>query len=315
MLNGPHRLFFAPLLALLLYSCSSFVEEAPPPIGTVSGPDPIAAKLFAEAQAAEANGKTKKALKAYREISKAHAYSDTAPEAKFREAHLLDSTGDLLKAFEAYDEFIKRYPGSARYSQALQRQAVVAHAAADGHIKDRFLGLKSRVDRDRASKMLAEVRDNAPRSKEAPKAQYAIAQLWEVEKKEDRAIEAYETLLDEYPESHLTAEAQYRIGVILLAQSSRGNQNQANLDKADDAFHDLLLRYPNSKRAPDARAQISKIAGLDLQRSFDVGEFYYKKKQYTSASFYFREVVKQAPDGPLKNQANQRLAQINGMTS
>ena len=86
----------------------------------------------------------------------------------------------------------------------------------------------------------------------------------------------------------------------------------ANLDDWED---DLLLRYPNSKRAPDARAQISKIAGLDLQRSFDVGEFYYKKKQYTSASFYFREVVKQAPDGPLKNQANQRLAQINGMTS
>ena len=191
----------------------------------------------------------------------------------------------------------------------------MAHAAADGHIKNRFLGIKSRVDRDRASKMLAQVRDNAPRSKEAPKAQYAIAQLWEVEKKEDRAIEAYETLLDEYPESNLTAEAQYRIGIILLSQSNRGNQNQANLDKADDAFHDLLLRYPNSKRAPDARAQISKIAGLDLQRSFDVGEFYYKKKQYTSASFYFREVVKQAPDGPLKNQANQRLAQINGMTS
>ena len=297
-MNGPHRLLSSALLvtSVVLCSCSSYKEEAPPAAGTIIGPDPMAATLFADAQAAEAAGKPKQALKAYRKIAKDHAYSDTASQAKFREALLLDSQGELLDAFEAYENFIQRYPGSPLYSKALTRQAVVAHAAAEGHITNNFLGIKSRVDRDRATEMLGQVRDNAPRSSEAPKAQFAIGQVWEGAEKEDRAIRAYEDLLDEYPDSSYGSEAQYRIGAILLSQSNRGNQNQANLNKADNAFRDLLQRYPNSKRAPDARKQLGYIAGLDLQHSYNIAEFYYKKKEYGSATFYYREVVKQAPD-------------------
>ena len=302
-------------LSAILVSCSGLDGERPPAAGTVSGPDPEASALFAEGRAAEDAGKVGKAIDAYKDIGKDHAYADVAAEAKFREAALLDQQGDLLKAFKAYDTFIKRYRGSSRYSQALSRQAEVAHSAAEGHIRESFLGIRTKISRPRATEMLATVRDNAPQSKEAARAQFAIAQVWENAEEEDKAIPAYERILDDYPNSSYAPEAQYRIGKILLTQAEQGNQNQGTLDKADDAFRDLISRYPNSKWTPEARKELGTIAGRDLQRSYDIAEFYYKKKQYPSAAFYYRDVIKRAPDGTLKERAQQRLSQINGMAS
>ena len=299
---------------LLLAACSGLDGERPPPAGTVTQADPAAQALFAEGKAAEEAGKTDKAISAYRKIGKNHAYADVASEAKFREAHLLDQQGELLKAFEAYNTFLKRYRDSSRYSQALKRQAEVAHAAADGHIKDKFLGIKTKVGRSTSTDMLATVRDNAPQSPEAPRAQFAIGQVWETHS-DQKAIAAYERILDDYPNSSYGPEAQFRIGKILLDQSDAGNQNQANLDKADDAFRDLIGRYPNSRWAKEAKKQLGVIASRDLQRSFNVAEFYYRKKQYPSAAYYYRDIVKKAPDGDLKNRAQRRLGEINALSS
>ena len=305
----------SPLALFALASCSGLNGDRPPPAGTVTGSDPEASALFAQAQAHEQSGNVKKAINAYEEIADDHAYADVAAEAKFREAYLLDQQGELLDAFEAYDTFIQRYRGSSRYSQALSRQADVAHAAAEGHIKSSFLGIKTKVGRKASTDMLGTVRDNAPQSPEAPRAQFAIAQVWENANDADKSIKAYERLLDDYPNSSYAPEAQYRIGKILLTQSQGGNQNQATLDKADDAFRDLIIRYPNSKWAKEAEKELGVIASRDLQRSYNIAEFYYRKKQYPSAALYYRDIVKRAPDGDLKNRAQRRLSEINGMSS
>ena len=91
-----------------------------------------------------------------------------------------------------------------------------------------------------------------------------------------------------------------------------GNQNPANLDKARFAFEDLLQRYPNSNRSADARARIAEIQNRNIQRNFDIAEFYFKKGQLTSATFYYEEVRRESSGGPLHQKATARLAQING---
>ena len=314
-MNGPHRLTLLSLLVCCLSSCSSLEKATPPAAGAVSGIDPEASALLEQGKNAEAAGKTKAALKCYKKVANKHAYAVSAPEAKFRIASLLDQKGELLDSFTAYDSFIQRYPGSHLYSQALERQSVVAHAAAEGHITNNFMGLKSRVDRAKATEMLATVKRNAPRSAAASKAQFAIGQVWENAGNAGRAVAAYEEILDDYPHSPQASEAQYRIAEIFYNQSVGGNRNPANLDKADDAYHDLVQRYPNSDRAADSKQKIQTIAGLAIKRDYDVAEFHYKKKHYESASFYYKQVIKKAPHGELKNKANERLSQINALTS
>ncbi len=236
-----------------------------------------------------------------------------APLARFQQAQLLEGRGDLDKAFETYQMVITRYQASSLYSKARDHQAQVAHAAADGQISSSFLWFKPDIDTKKVVSMLETVRDNAPRSPSAAKAQYAIGKAYESKKwKADDAIAAYQKVVDNYPRSAHAPEAQYKIGHILMMGASKGsNQDNSNLNRALHTFEDLRQSYPSSKRAGEASAKIAEIRSRDIQRSFEIGEFYFKKGQTDAATIYFREVLRKTSGGSLHEKAQKRLKSIN----
>ena len=299
----------AAVLALpWLAACSS--SKLPPLVGSGGGDNPAAAALFESARRHDQSGNTRRAVKAYAEVASTYPVSPQAPEARFRQAQLLEQQGETLKAFDAYQEFIGRYRGSSLYTRALASQARMANAAADGQVKTSFLGLKSRLSADKVVGMLEKVRDNAPASPTAAAAQFRIGELYQGRGDAAKSIAAFRDLVFKYPDTGEAAEAQYRIGVILTEQAERGNQDQANLDLAREAFLDYLQRYPGHARSDDARRRLATLGGRDIQRSFDIAEFYLKKGDVESAKFYFREVVRQAKSGALHDRAKARLAAL-----
>jgi outer membrane protein assembly factor BamD (BamD/ComL family) len=191
----------------------------------------------------------------------------------------------------------------------------MAQAAADGQVKTSFLGLKSRLSSEKITDMLSKVRQNAPRSPTAAKAQFTIGKIWESEATDTstvKAIAAYRELSSEYPDSPEAPEGQFLIGKIMLDEAHRGNHDRANLDRAKEAFQDYLRRYPNHHRAGEARKLLANLGGQDIQRSFEIAQFYEKKGDAGSARFYYEEVVNQAKSGPLHDQAKARLTALGG---
>ena len=281
-----------------------------PPIGSAGAENPKATALFQEAKQAEQAGKTKKAVKLYDELADEYPLVPQAPEARFRQAQLLEQRGKTLKAFEAYQDFISRYRGSNLYEKALSRQARMAQGAADGEIKTSFLGLKSNLPTDKVVEMLEKVRDNAPAAPSASKAQFSIGALYQSKGKPADAIKAFRELVFKFPDSPEAPEGQFRIGVILTDEAKEGNQDKANLDMAREAFKDYLLRYPGHSKNAEAHQRIKKLGYQDIQRSYDVAEFYLKKGDTESAKIYFREVLDKAKSGPLYNKAKARLAEL-----
>jgi outer membrane assembly lipoprotein YfiO len=291
-----------------LASCGS--NDLPPMVGSGGTDSPAATGLFGAARQAENSGNTRKAVKLYGKLAEDHPVAPQAPEARFRQAKLLEQTGETVKAFDAYQEFITRYRGSSLYTQALESQARMAKAAADGEIKTSFLGLKSRLSTDKVVGMLEKVRDNAPASRTAPLAQFTIGELYQSRGDAARSIAAFRELVFKHPDSSEAAEGQYRIGVILTEQAERGNQDQANIDLAREAFQDYLQRYPGHSRNDEARRRLGVLGTRDLQRSFDIAEFYLRKGDTGSAKFYYHEVVREAKSGPLHDRAKARLAEL-----
>jgi len=55
---------------------------------------------------------------------------------------------------------------------------------------------------------------------------------------------------------------------------------------------------------------LGNLGGRDVQRSFEIAEFYRKSGQYESAKVYYREVVRHSNPGPLQNSAKARLAEL-----
>lgn len=299
---------------LLLVGCATEPDLDLPVAGTLKNSENTAKTTYQRAQSFDTAGRKKKALGLYMATADRFPNASFAPAARFRQAQLLEQDGKIDEAFDAYQNLITRYQGSALYTKARDNQSKVAHAAAEGQVTGKLLWFKPALDIKKTVSMLETVRDNAPRSPSAAKAQYAIGQVYERKKsKLNEAVSAYQRVVDDYPRSSLAPSAQLKIGELLLAGASKGNRDNSNLDRALHTFEDLRQAHPKSESADTAGNRISEIRNRDIQRTFDIGEFYYRKGEADSAILYYNEVLRQSSQGELHNRAKARLQTLEGM--
>ena len=308
----PHRSFASILLSAAAFTCFSCSPDADLPI--MAGNTQAAASegdaLYQKAKQADDAGKTSRAIKLYGQTATRFPFATSAPQARFRQAELLEKKGEILEAFTAYDQLLSRFQGSSLYTVALNRQAAMAQAAAEGDLKSSFLGIKSKLSLEKTTEMLGKVRTNAPKSRAAAKAQFTTGELYQTKRKSKEAIAAYRLLVSDQPESPEAPEALFRIGLILIEQADSGNQNQANLDLSSEAFNDYLIQYPGHSRNAEARKFLSNLDGRDLQRSYDIAAFYQKTGNVESAKVYYRDIVKRSSSGKLHDDARARLKEL-----
>lgn len=307
-----HRLIACALVSASVLSLPSCGPDPDTPLlaGNTQAAASEGEAFYQKAKAADDAGKTGKAIKLYDQTATKYPFAPSAAQARFRQAQLLEQQGEIVKSFEAYDQFLSRFQGSGLYTTAFNRQVSMAQSAADGDVKSSMLGLKTKLSVDKTVEMLGKVRDNAPKSPAAAKAQFTIGQLYEGKKKSKEAIAAYRLLVRDQPGSPQAPEALFRVGLILTAEADRGNQNQANLDLAREAFNDYLIQYPGHSRNAEARSLVSNLGGRDLQRSYDIAEFYQKTGKTESAKVYYRDIVSRAKSGPLHDKAKARLKEL-----
>lgn len=298
-----------PASALTLVSCGPDAD-APSLAGNTQAAAVEGEAFYQNAKKADDEGNRNKAIKLYDETATRFPFAPSAPQARFRQAELLQQKGDILKAFDAYDKFLIRFQGSNLYSTALNRQIAMAQSAADGEVKSSLLGLKTRLSTDKTVEMLEKVRNNAPKSAAAAKAQFTIGELYEANKEYKKAIAGYRLLVKDQPTSPLAPEALFRVGVILTEEADRGNQNQGNLDLAREAFNDYLIQYPGHSRNAEARKLEAGLGSRDLQRSYDVAEFYRKTGRLDSAKVYYRDIVARSKSGEFHDKAQARLKEL-----
>jgi outer membrane protein assembly factor BamD (BamD/ComL family) len=266
--------------------------------------------LYQKAKALDDGGNQKKALKLYQEVAEDFTMSPSAGKASFRQAEILEQQGEMLKSFKAYQKFLQRYQSSALYTKALNSQVRIAQAAADGKVKSSFIGLKSRISTKQIIEMLGQLRDNAPRSEISANAQFAIGELYQKEKDYKESIDAYRKLVRDQPEARQAAEALFRVGIVFLEQADGGNQNQATLDLAAEAFEDYLLQYSGHAKTSDARRLLANLKSRDLDRSLEIAKFYDRTGQIESAKVYYRDIVKSSKTGSSHDYAISRLREL-----
>ncbi|MBC8125802.1 MAG: tetratricopeptide repeat protein [Gloeobacteraceae cyanobacterium ES-bin-144] len=295
--------------ALLFASCGSD-SDVPVLAGNTQAASGTGEALYQEAKQADDAGNAGRAIKLYNEVATRYSFAPSAAQARYREAQLLEQQGKIEKSFEAYDKFLDAFQSSNLYTTALNRQAAMAQAAADGDVKSSFLGLKTKFSIEKTVGMLEKVRDHAPRSRTASKAQFTIGELYQSKQKAKEAIAAFRQLVKDQPESPEAPDALFRVGVIYMEEAERGNQNQGNIDLAREAFNDYLIQYPGNYRNSEARKLLASLGNRDLQRSYDVAEFYLKTGKPEAAKVYYRDIIKKSGSGSLHDAAKARLKEM-----
>jgi len=310
MIHGmPYRLIVTACLSvatLLLVSCGAD-PDALILAGNTQSASGEGEVIYQKAKKADDAGKAGRAIKLYDQTATRYPFVTSAAQARFRQAQLLEQQGKVEDAFDAYGLYLERFPGSGLYAAAINRQAAIAQAAAAGQVKSNFLGIKSKLSIEKTVAMLGKVRDHAPKSSVAAEAQFTIGNLYQKKHKSKEAIQAYRQLVLDQPACSEAPEALFRVGIIMIEDAERGNQNQANVDQARETFNDYLIQYPGHSRNAEAHKLIGALDHRDLQRSLEIAEYYMKTGKPESAKVYYHDIVKRSSSGSQYSAAKARL--------
>lgn len=266
-------------------------------------------EMFAQAEAAANNGERGRAIKIYKKLVKKYPRANVSPEATWRAGVLTEQEGDLLKAGAIYRGLMETYPQTKHFQEAIEAQFRIGEIFLNGK-KRKILGVPVGTALDDAVEIFAGIVRSAPWGRYTARAQFNIGRAREKEGSPDLAIDAYQAVVEKYPNDPLAVDAQYQIGYIWYTAARRGVYDPDAADKAKIAFEDFLFRYPKSEKAPQARENIALMEHKVTKSSFDIAQFYDKTKHYRAAVLYYNEVLRQQPNSPEGAIAKQRIAAL-----
>jgi outer membrane protein assembly factor BamD len=90
----------------------------------------------------------------------------------------------------------------------------------------------------------------------------------------------YQTFFPNTPEA---AEAQLRVADIHYRQMEKPDRDYSHALRAEDEYRQLLLQYPDSKLADEARRKLLEVQEVLAEREFRVGKFYFVKESFPAA--------------------------------
>jgi outer membrane protein assembly factor BamD len=151
---------------------------------------------------------------------------------------------------------------------------------------------------------------NAPYGHLTARAQYDIGRAREKQGSPDLAIEAYQSLVEKFPNDPLAVDAQYQIGYIWFSAAKAGTYDPEAPGRARVAFEDFLYRYPKSEKASQARENLALIEKKETKGSLEIAQYYDKAKRYRAAVVYYNEVIRLQPGSAESEIAKKRIAQL-----
>jgi outer membrane protein assembly factor BamD len=292
--------------ASIVFRPNQKAEYVPPGEEAISG---NAAEMYQTAESAEKEGNTKRAIRAYKTLAKRHPKDALAPTALYRAAQLQEQTRQYTPAADSYLQVVERYASSPHFDDAIEGQFRIGEIYLNGK-KLKVLGIPIASALDRAVTIFANVVRTAPFGKYTARAQFDIGMAREKQGANDAAIQAYQAVVDKFPNEPLAIDAQYQIGYIWFTAAQLGTNDAAAANNAKTAFQDFLFHYPKSEKAAQARKNLDILEHKQTNNSFKVAKFYDKQKYYRAAVIYYNEVIRQQPGSEESNQAKKRIDQL-----
>jgi outer membrane protein assembly factor BamD len=143
----------------------------------------------------------------------------------------------------------------------------------------------------RAAAAFEEVERQHPYSELAKRAQVEAAYAYYEGDAYDEAIGAAERFIDLHPGDEATPYAYYLIGLCYYEQISDVGRDQEMTERAQQAFEEMVRRYPQSDYARDATLKLDLIRDHLAGKEMNIGRYYEDRKQYVGAINRFRSVV------------------------
>ena len=155
---------------------------------------------------------------------------------------------------------------------------------------------KQKLDKSQyedAAKLFDEVERQHPYSVWARRAQLMSAFSYYMAQKYPEAISSAQRFLTIHPGNKDAPYAHYLIAMSHYQQIEDVTRDQASTANAQQAFGELMRRYPDSRYASDARLKLDLINDHLAGKEMEIGRFYQRSGKWIAATLRFRKVVDQ----------------------
>ena len=169
-----------------------------------------------------------------------------------------------------------------------------AYVARD--VSSLYTAAKKAMDRgdyEQGAKLFDEVERQHPYSVWARRAQLMSAFNYYLARQYTDAISSAQRFVTIHPGNAEAPYAQYLIAMSYYQQIDDVNRDQTSTQQAQDAFNDLIRRYPDTRYAGDARIKLDLIKDHLAGKEMEIGRFYQRSGQWLAATYRFRTVIDQ----------------------
>lgn len=251
------------------------------------------------------------ARRAAARVVKVWPLADYAPAAQFLVARSLEFMKDDERAFNEYQKVIEKYPKSEKVKESLQHQYEIGLRFLQGQRFKLWKTIPFLPNMEKTAGLFEKIVSNGPYSDVAPNAQLRIGAAQEKRKEYGLAVAAYERALDRYHDRPVIAsDALFRAGSSHHKQAKEADYDQSAAGSSIEVFTDFVTLYPEDRRVPQAQRIITELKTEQARGSYQIAQYYEKRKKWSGALIYYNEVVLQDPNSARANEARLRIDQI-----
>ena len=243
------------------------------------------------------------------EFSRLTAYypdSDLAPESQYYAGRAYEEQAKYYYAFQNYQKTLDHYPYTRRMEEIIKREYNIANIFQEKETP-KLMILELSVYLDRAATIYAKIVENAPFGEYADKSLYNMAECYRRMLKYKEAVESYERIINDYPDSKLVPEARYQLAYTKYEASLSPEYDQGSTEQALEDFQRISKSTPVPAIAKEAQDVLKKLRERKAESDFRVAEFYEKRKKYRSALIYYTDVVEKFPNTEAARLSEERI--------
>ena len=225
-------------------------------------------------------------------------------------ARLLERRNRHVDAFDAYQHLVENYPGRFEFNDALQRQMDLAKIVMERR-RGQFLFLPGFAAPENAVPLFEKIATNAPEWHGTAEAHFRIGSAHQRTYEYAKAIDAYFTVLNRFPQSEFAepaAIAQVQCHVAIADDSPQDNRAIETALAASDLF---LQRFPASDRRAEIEASRARLRARQAQNAFARARYYDRiLRNPESALIEYRSFLALFPDAEQAPEARRRVEQL-----
>jgi outer membrane assembly lipoprotein YfiO len=255
------------------------------------------------------NADFKRAADEFIRLTKHYPDAREAPEAQYYAGRSFEELGKYFFAFENYQKTVENYPYTKRMEEINEREFKIANILQSQE-SPKLMDLELSLALDRAITIYDKIVENSPFGPYADRSLFEKAACARKLQRYKEAIEAYDRIIKDYPESDLVPEARYQLAYTRYEASLQPEYDQESTEKALREFKQISENTPVPAISEEARKVIDELKEKKAASMMKIARFYEKRGKPQSALIYYKDIVGKYKGTIAAEEAKKRIKAI-----